>query len=74
VERDRESAPEPPEPASEAPVPPPRSPQGRDVDLAAETGRLAGRTATGLSRLLLRNRTVRKTLRNARNAARDDER
>lgn len=33
---------------------------------------MAGRTATGLTRLLLRSKTVRQTLRNARDSMRED--
>ncbi|MGH7911987.1 MAG: hypothetical protein ACREQM_00955 [Candidatus Dormibacteraceae bacterium] len=52
----------PPQPG---PAPGPRAPKRRR-DLAEETGFLAGRSALGLTRLALRSKTVRRTLRNAR--------
>ncbi|MBO0708030.1 MAG: hypothetical protein J2P43_05085 [Candidatus Dormibacteraeota bacterium] len=61
------NAPEPP------PAPRPRRPAVRKRDLAEATGYQAGRTATGLTRLLLRNRTVRAMLRNARDANREED-
>lgn len=49
----------------------PRVP-GRDRGVAATTGRLAGKMATGLGGALLRNRTVRKTIRRAQEEARGE--
>ncbi len=68
AEQDRPDA----EPVAPAPRPAP-APAPRKRDLAETTGYVAGRTATGLTRLLLRNKTVRQTLRNARDANREDE-
>lgn len=53
-------------------MPRPQRPARRKRDLAEATGYTAGRTATGLTRMLLRNRTVREMLRNARDANRGD--
>lgn len=61
------NAPQPP------PAPEPRRPSLRKRDLAEATGYHAGRTATGLTRMLLRNKTVRAMLRNARDANREDD-
>lgn len=62
-----------PEPGADAPVP--RRPRAtpRKRDLAEATGYHAGRTATGLTRMLLRNKTVRQMLRNARDANQADD-
>jgi hypothetical protein len=54
----------------EAPKAPDSRPRQRDVASAA--GRLAGRWATGLGGALLRNRTVRSTIRRAQEEARGD--
>jgi hypothetical protein len=54
--------------SEEAPNPPAHRP-----DVAAATGRMAGRMATGLGGALLRNRTVRKTIRRAQEEARGEE-
>lgn len=61
------------EPGGDPPVPRPKRPARRKRDLAEATGYTAGRTATGLTRLLLRNRTVREMLRNARDANQGDD-
>lgn len=66
-----------PDPGADPParraVPAPRRPDLRKRDLAEATGYTAGRTASGLTRMLLRNRTVREMLRNARDANREDD-
>lgn len=41
-------------------------------DLAETTGYVAGVTASGLTRILLRSKTVRTTLRNARDSIREN--
>lgn len=64
---------EPSDPGAAAPAPRPRRSAARKRDLAEATGYHAGRTATGLTRMLLRNKTVRQTLRNARDASREDD-
>jgi hypothetical protein len=73
-----EQDPPDPEPAPRAPQPaaaggPRPAPDKRKRDLAETTGYVAGRTATGLTRMLLRSKTVRETLRNARDANREDD-
>lgn len=60
-------------PPAPKPVPQPRRPATPERDLAETTGYVAGRTATGLTRILLRSKTVRQTLRNARDANREDD-
>ena len=71
TEQDR---PDPPAKApAPRPVPAPTRPDPPKRDLAETTGYVAGRTATGLTRMLLRNKTVRETLRNARDANRGDD-
>ena len=44
----------------------------RDKGVAATTGRLAGKMATGLGGALLRNRTVRRAIRRAQEEARGE--
>ena len=65
------------DPRAEAPepraAPAPVRPVARKRDLAETTGYIAGRTVTGLTRMLLRSKTVRQTLRNARDASRADD-
>lgn len=58
------------QPRAEDPPAPPR-PQ-RKGGAAETTGRLAGKMAAGLGGALLRNRTVRKTIRRAREEARGE--
>jgi hypothetical protein len=71
TEQDRgDLSPTAPEPRP-VPATPKRAPRKRD--LAETTGYVAGRTATGLTRMLLRSKTVRETLRNARDANREDD-
>jgi hypothetical protein len=70
--------PTPPGPGGVAPAPASRPaaasrPAPHKRDLAETTGYVAGRTATGLTRMLLRSKTVRETLRNARDASREDD-
>lgn len=58
-------------PAEDRPAPKKRS-TPRKRDLAETTGFVAGRTATGLTHILLRSKTVRQTLRNARDSIREN--
>jgi hypothetical protein len=60
-------------PAPASRTAPASKPAPRKRDLAETTGYVAGRTATGLTRMLLRSKTVRETLRNARDASREDD-
>lgn len=62
-----------PDAAEPKPTPKPARAALPKRDLAETTGHVAGRTALGLTRLLLRNKTVRQTLRSARDANRDSD-